>query len=102
MTPPADGQDDWELHRSCIAPEERARDPVPISRWIGGCLLLASVGYPASVGPAAWLDYHDAIPVSLHPAIETFYAPLQTLMETSETAGSVLENYVRLWLPDDR
>ena len=98
MNPPGDGQDNSNPESQ--ASEGQANELKPLSRWIWISLLLAVVGYPLSVGPVAWLDYHDGIPPSLLPAAEALYYPLIALDEVFPAFLSVLEIYIHFWLPD--
>jgi hypothetical protein len=52
--------------------------------------------YVFSIGPVA-AYYRGGTPVP--PAVEGFYAPLQWLAESSDTARQFFEWYIGLWVP---
>lgn len=70
------------------------------SRTIGGLMLLTSVGYIASFGPAYWLVRQYADPWFARWA-ETVYWPLNMLMtQGPEPIADALVWYLGLWMPD--
>jgi hypothetical protein len=60
------------------------------------CLLLA--GYPLSIGPANWLLRHGMLPEQTHPALTTFYRPIDFTCDNSETIADTMRWYVSLWV----
>ena len=57
--------------------------------------------YPLSIGPLQWLDERGHLPGWAEKPIAVVYAPMEWVVEHSETAQAALEWYVDLWLGPD-
>ena len=62
------------------------------------CVLL--IGYPLSLGPAAWMCARSKPPKN-PPVLVAFYHPLAVLSQRVPWIDEALVRYLELWLPKD-
>lgn len=54
--------------------------------------------YPLSIGPYAWLSYHDCTSPEMDHFFESVYSPIIFLCERVEFLENVLIWYIYLWV----
>ena len=59
------------------------------------------VAYPLLPGPLQWLDEQSMLPDWTETPIKVIYAPMDWIIEHSETAQKVFDWYIGLWLGPD-
>jgi hypothetical protein len=53
--------------------------------------------YPLLPGPLAWLDEHNMLPDWTETPISVMYAPMDWIIQRSETAYKAFDWYMELW-----
>jgi hypothetical protein len=74
----------------------------PLWPWIVAMLIGLPVMYVASIGPALWISDREILAGRLNPnpLVQTFYAPVLRLVQTSETAANIYFWYCGMWVED--
>jgi hypothetical protein len=69
------------------------------AKWMAGLLVGSCLGYPLSIGPVYWLLARGSFPEWGPRVYGIFYSPLTVLLSYSKMGSTVIEWYIRLWVP---
>ncbi|MCA9028672.1 MAG: hypothetical protein KDA86_25930 [Planctomycetaceae bacterium] len=68
--------------------------------WLMFSLLVLFVAYPLSTGPMFWLDIHGYVSgEAACEVMDTFYAPIEWVTDSSETLQNLYYRYLSLFAP---